>query len=103
MNATHEVPATEAAATGAPATIPVVDVPAPRTPTEVAGPQAPATPPTATAVEMCRCGHERDAHEHFRAGTDCGVCGIACSRFHARTGRGARSRLRGVGRVLRRP
>lgn len=24
---------------------------------------------------VCRCGHVRDLHEHYRAGTDCGVCG----------------------------
>lgn len=42
-------------------------------------------------VALCRCGHERDVHEHFRAGTDCSVCGAGCRAFHARTGRGARS------------
>ncbi len=28
----------------------------------------------------CRCGHERDQHTHYRAGTDCSGC--ACSAFH---------------------
>jgi hypothetical protein len=28
----------------------------------------------------CRCGHEADAHEHFRAGRDCGIC-TGCRRF----------------------
>jgi hypothetical protein len=28
----------------------------------------------------CRCGHDKDAHEHYRRGTDCGGCG--CERFH---------------------
>lgn len=31
--------------------------------------------PTAT----CRCGHEEDAHEHFRSGSDCGACD--CARY----------------------
>lgn len=22
----------------------------------------------------CRCGHERAAHRHYRAGSDCGLC-----------------------------
>ncbi len=28
----------------------------------------------------CRCGHGADAHEHFRAGRDCGIC-ADCRRF----------------------
>lgn len=24
---------------------------------------------------MCRCGHQRDVHEHYRAATDCSLCG----------------------------
>jgi hypothetical protein len=28
----------------------------------------------------CRCGHDKDAHEHYRRGTDCSGCG--CERFH---------------------
>lgn len=23
----------------------------------------------------CRCGHDRDAHQHYRPGSDCGECG----------------------------
>jgi len=31
---------------------------------------------------VCRCGHPRDAHEHYRAGSECAVCGAAvCARF----------------------
>lgn len=22
----------------------------------------------------CRCGHEREAHEHYRLGTECALC-----------------------------
>lgn len=35
----------------------------------------------ATSV-MCRCGHGRETHEHFRSGSDCGICGTrACRHF----------------------
>jgi hypothetical protein len=27
----------------------------------------------------CRCGHDRPAHEHYRRGTDCGLC--RCNRY----------------------
>jgi hypothetical protein len=27
----------------------------------------------------CRCGHVAEAHEHYRAGRDCGACD--CRRF----------------------
>lgn len=31
---------------------------------------------------MCRCGHDRDHHQHYRPGTDCGTCGHAvCPRY----------------------
>lgn len=30
-------------------------------------------------LSTCRCGHDRSAHEHYRAGTDCGLCD--CVRF----------------------
>ena len=29
----------------------------------------------------CRCGHQRQAHEHYRRGTDCALC--PCQRFRA--------------------
>jgi len=31
------------------------------------------------AAQLCRCGHTRAEHEHYRHGTDCGHCD--CSRF----------------------
>jgi hypothetical protein len=35
----------------------------------------------------CRCGHDHDLHQHFRAGTDCSVCGLAgCGRFVGQRG-----------------
>jgi hypothetical protein len=27
------------------------------------------------AGHVCWCGHSRDAHQHYRPGTDCGLCG----------------------------
>jgi hypothetical protein len=32
--------------------------------------------------DVCACGHIREAHQHFRRGSDCGVCGrVGCRRF----------------------
>jgi hypothetical protein len=28
----------------------------------------------------CSCGHGKDAHEHYRRGSDCSACG--CTRYH---------------------
>lgn len=48
----------------------------------------------ATPLRLCRCGHEVDAHQHYRGGTDCAVCGRArCRAFRFRAGRGARSSI----------
>lgn len=33
-------------------------------------------------AESCVCGHVRDAHEHYRPGTDCALCD--CPRFRAK-------------------
>lgn len=34
--------------------------------------------------DMCACGHEREAHEHYRRGTECAICDIRdCSSFTA--------------------
>jgi hypothetical protein len=31
---------------------------------------------------LCVCGHEREAHEHYRRGTDCATCGAeVCPKF----------------------
>lgn len=30
----------------------------------------------------CRCGHSHQAHEHYRRGSDCGICGAdGCAKF----------------------
>ncbi|MBO4237339.1 hypothetical protein [Pseudonocardia alni] len=90
MSVTPETPAT--VETG----IAPVAIPAPRGAAENGAlPPVAATP---VAVDLCRCGHERDAHDHYRAGTDCGICGTACRAFHARTGSAAG---RSAGRAAR--
>ena len=35
--------------------------------------------------QVCRCGHERSAHEHYRTGSDCSFC--ECLRFRRVRGR----------------
>jgi hypothetical protein len=36
----------------------------------------------AHSAETCVCGHARAAHEHYRKGSDCGVCGAdRCARY----------------------
>lgn len=38
--------------------------------------------------QPCVCGHDRDVHDHYRPGTDCGACGKqTCPRFRAAGGR----------------
>ncbi|GAA2749544.1 hypothetical protein [Amnibacterium kyonggiense] len=34
------------------------------------------------ANHLCVCGHAHDAHEHYRRGTDCAICGAeTCPKF----------------------
>ena len=95
-------------------TVPAPVIPAPRSathetqdtaPTPVV-PAVPVQPATPVAVDLCVCGHERDAHEHYRPGTDCGACGSTCRAFHARTvrttSRSARHAARLTARLFRR-
>lgn len=36
------------------------------------------------AEDLCQCGHVRDAHEHYRRGSDCSVCSAGdCAKFRA--------------------
>jgi hypothetical protein len=80
-------------------TTPEVLIPAQRTAPEPAGTtagpasqqcavQAPPVLPVASGAP-CRCGHGSEAHEHFRAGTDCARCG--CGRF--RNAKGLKARI----------
>jgi hypothetical protein len=82
-------------------------VPAQRKPTPAPATRKPETPPVTppappvrpTVVEPCACGHAREAHEHYRPGTDCGVCGAtACSAYRARGG-SVSSMLRRLGLI----
>ncbi|ALE72504.1 hypothetical protein AD006_11820 [Pseudonocardia sp. EC080610-09] len=70
-------------------------IPAPRAATDAENtsatpPAVPATPTTA----LCRCGHEQDVHEHYRPGTDCGICGTSCRAFRAAADPGTTRRRR---------
>ena len=40
--------------------------------------------------KLCRCGHAHAAHEHYRRGSDCGVCGVTGCAAYVR----ASSRMR---------
>jgi hypothetical protein len=31
---------------------------------------------------QCHCGHRRDFHQHYRAGTDCSQC--PCTHYHGK-------------------
>lgn len=38
------------------------------------------------STDMCACGHVREAHEHYRRGTECSICDIRqCSAFSVAT------------------
>ena len=72
----------------------------PAAPDAAAG--APAEPPRPAppVVDPCVCSHGREAHEHWRRGTDCGVCGRAgCAAFRAEGGRLRRFLRRGASRA----
>jgi hypothetical protein len=55
------------------------------------------SPGAAPAPGGCVCGHPRAAHEHYRRGSDCGICGVTkCAAY--RRPRGILRRM--LGRVL---
>lgn len=39
------------------------------------------------AGTVCVCGHERETHEHYRPGSDCGACGAEACPAWVRPGR----------------
>jgi hypothetical protein len=41
--------------------------------------ELPAPPAPAPAGRLCSCGHVKQAHQHYRRGTDCSAC--ACLRY----------------------
>jgi hypothetical protein len=67
----------------------------PAVPAQRTAPETPITPPKRPAmVDPCACGHAKAAHEHYRAGTDCGVCGAtACAAFRPAERTGVLRRL----------
>lgn len=69
-----------------------ITVPAQRAPEQnlASAPTAPpvAPPPPVQALPgTCVCGHAAEAHEHYRAGDDCGACGAAvCEHYRDASG-----------------
>jgi len=59
------------------------------------------TPPPATVAAppgTCTCGHPAEAHEHYRAGDDCGACGAAvCAHYAPVDGPAKKGLLRRLG------
>lgn len=54
---------------------------------EATAPSAGPTTPHETVVDPCACGHAREAHEHYRRGSDCGVCGsVECAEYRRKSG-----------------
>ena len=51
------------------------------------------TPPVAV-VDPCVCHHSREVHEHWRRGTDCGICGGDRCGAYRREGGALRGLLR---------
>ncbi|GAB3216244.1 hypothetical protein GCM10027586_07480 [Kineococcus gypseus] len=39
---------------------------------------------TRRSGSACTCGHAKDVHEHYRAGSDCALC--ECPRYSPTTG-----------------
>jgi hypothetical protein len=78
--------------------------PRPRPPAEEEAPPVPPaaderlSPPPGAAdglrEKVCRCGHPHAAHEHYRRGTDCGICGVAGCAAYARAAGSKPSRRR---------
>lgn len=63
-------------------------------------PEAPPTPPTPrVVVAPCACGHGKDAHEHYRPGSDCGACGAQVCEEYRKLGGPVRRSLRRWGLV----
>lgn len=56
------------------------------------GPPRPAPP--GAVVDPCVCRHGREVHEHWRRGTDCGICGQDRCGAYRREGGALRGLLR---------
>ena len=64
-------------------------------PVVVPPPPAPAPPEPTTG--LCVCRHPKAVHEHWRRGTDCGICGVSVCRAYRKQGGALRRFLRRVG------
>ena len=75
--------------------VPAVRPASPAIPAQRTAPVEPPRPPERPAVvDPCTCGHAREAHEHYRAGADCGVCGAdMCAAFRPAERTGVLRRL----------
>jgi len=51
------------------------------------------------SATSCVCGHDAEAHEHWRPGRDCGACGAAACPAFRRRGGCVRRFLRAMGLV----
>jgi len=54
-------------------------------------------PDSRVRMHRCRCGHDREAHEHYRRGSDC--CQCDCQRWRSVAWWKARRRAVRVARV----
>ena len=61
-------------------------------------PEVPEANQGSGAEQLCVCGHPKNCHQHYRAGTDCSLCppGV-CDRFRRRHRRGRRQASRAPG------
>jgi hypothetical protein len=58
-------------------------------------------PPVQAPPGTCVCGHAAEAHEHYRAGSDCGACGVeVCEHYRAADAEQAKKGL--LSKLLRR-
>ena len=64
-------------------------------PVVVPPPPAPAPPEPTTG--LCVCRHPKAVHEHWRRGSDCGICGVSVCRAYRKQGGALRRFLRRVG------
>ena len=46
---------------------------------------------------LCVCRHPKAVHEHWRRGSDCGICGVSVCRAYRKQGGALRRFLRRVG------